>query len=118
MDDMDPTLLDLVKTTVNSFTKWDLARFYSENPHSVVTAETVARRLRGNRNPAVVRLALEELAEGGLIQKFIYDETTSYYALATDDRTKDLINSFIIACEDDDFRLKTVYHITQGMFGI
>ena len=43
-------------------------------------------------------------------------ETTSYYALATDDRTKDLINSFIIACEDDDFRLKTVYHITQSMY--
>jgi hypothetical protein len=42
MDEVDPTLLDLVKTTVNSFTKWDLARFYSENPHVIVTAETVS----------------------------------------------------------------------------
>jgi len=117
MDEVDPTLLDLVKTTVNSFTKWDLARFYSENPHVIVTAETVARRLKCN-NLAAIRLALEELADGGLIQKFVYDETTSYYALAADERTKDLVNSFIVACEDDDFRLKTVYHITQEMFRI
>jgi len=43
MGDMDPGLLDFLKTRVNSFVKWDLVRFFHENPHTTDTAENVAR---------------------------------------------------------------------------
>lgn len=114
MDEMDPVLLDLVKTTVNSFAKWDLVRFYSENPYVIITPEAMTRRLKCDL--AAVTTALEELAGSGLLQKFSYDEVTSYYALATGEQTKALVDRFIVACEDGDFRVKTVYHITQGCF--
>ncbi|NIV33844.1 MAG: hypothetical protein GWN58_31675, partial [Anaerolineae bacterium] len=39
MNDMDPPLLELVKTKVNSFIKWDLVRFLRENPNTADTAE-------------------------------------------------------------------------------
>jgi len=43
MDDMDPTLLDFVKQKVNSFIKWDLVRFFYENPHTADTVENIAK---------------------------------------------------------------------------
>jgi len=43
MNDMDPQLLDLVKTKVNSFIKWDLVRFLRENPNTADTADSIAK---------------------------------------------------------------------------
>ena len=43
MDDMDPVLLDFVKTKVNSFVKWDLVRFFHENPHTADTVDNIAK---------------------------------------------------------------------------
>ena len=36
MNDMDPALLDFVKVKVNSFIKWDLVRFFYENPNTLL----------------------------------------------------------------------------------
>ena len=52
MDDMDPVLLDFVKTKVNSFVKWDLVRFFHENPHTADTVENIAKY--AGRNVAAV----------------------------------------------------------------
>ena len=48
MNDMDPPLLDLVKTKVNSFIKWDLVRFLRENPNTADTAENIAKYVGRN----------------------------------------------------------------------
>ena len=112
MDDMDPILLDFVKKKVNSFIKWDLVRFFYENPHTADTVENIAKY--AGRNAEAVRPELEDLVESGIMHKKILDETP-IYSLSTDESMRALVDKFILACEDRHFRVKAVYHIIRGM---
>lgn len=112
MDDMDPVLLDFVKTKVNSFIKWDLVRFFHENPHTADTVENIAKY--AGRNVAAVEPELEELVESGIMKKTLLGGTP-IYSLATDETMRALVDKFILACEDRHFRVKAVYHIIRGM---
>ena len=112
MNDMDPPLLDLVKTKVNSFIKWDLVRFLRENPNTADTAENIAKYV--GRNAATVEPELRELVESGLMEvKSV--EGMPVYSLVTDSTTRELIDRFIEECEDRHFRVKVIYHIVRGM---
>jgi len=112
MDDMDPTLLDFVKKKVNSFIKWDLVRFFYENPHTADTVENIAKY--AGRNADAVRPELEDLVESGIMQKKVLNNTP-IYSLSTDEAMRALVDKFILACEDRHFRVKAVYHIIRGM---
>ena len=112
MDDMDPTLLDFVKNKVNSFIKWDLVRFFHENPHTADTVENIAKY--AGRNVTAVEPELEELVDSGIMKKTLLGEVP-IYALAIDEETRTLVDKFIMACEDRHFRVKAVYHIIRGM---
>ena len=112
MDDMDPTLLNFVKTKVNSFIKWDLVRFFYENPHTADTVENIAKY--AGRNATAVKPELEDLVESGIMQKQVLDDTP-IYSLSPDEEMRSLVDKFILACEDRHFRVKAVYHIIRGM---
>lgn len=112
MDDMDPVLLDFVKTKVNSFIKWDLVRFFHENPHTQDTIENIAKY--AGRNVTAVEPELEELVKSGIMKKSSLGET-SIYSLEADETMQALVDKFILACEDRHFRVKAVYHIIRGM---
>jgi len=112
MDDMDPALLDFVKTKVNSFVKWDLVRFFHENPHTADTVENIAKY--AGRNVTAVGPELEELVESGIMKKSMLGDT-AVYSLETDEEMHILVDKFILACEDRHFRVKAVYHIIRGM---
>ncbi|RMF37810.1 MAG: hypothetical protein D6759_01905 [Chloroflexi bacterium] len=112
MGDMDPRLLEFLKTKVNSFVKWDLVRFFHENPHTTDTAENVARY--AGRDPATIAAELEELTENGVLERRQVGNLT-VYSLATDEEMRKLIEQFILACEDRQFRVKAIYHIIRGM---
>ena len=112
MDDMDPILLDFVKNKVNSFIKWDLVRFFHENPHTADTVENIAKY--AGRNVTAVEPELEELVDSGIMKKTLLGEVP-IYALAIDEETRTLVDNFIMACEDRHFRVKAVYHIIRGM---
>jgi len=112
MSDMDPDLLEFIKTRVNSFIKWDLVRFFHENPHTTDTAENIARY--SGRNPAAVEPELEELAASGIMRKQLVGGIP-VYSLTDDEATRDLIRQFVQACEDRHFRVKAVYHIIRHM---
>ena len=112
MDDMDPVLLDFVKTKVNSFVKWDLVRFFHENPHTADTVDNIAKY--AGRNVAAVEPELNELVDSGIMQETILGDT-SIYSLVSDEEMRNLVDRFITACEDRHFRVKAVYHIIRGM---
>ena len=112
MDDMDPTLLNFVKTKVNSFIKWDLVRFFYENPHTADTVENIAKY--AGRNANAVKPELEDLVESHIMQKQTLNDT-AIYSLSNDDDMRALVDKFILACEDRHFRVKAVYHIIRGM---
>ena len=112
MNDMDPVLLDFVKTRVNSFIKWDLVRFFYENPNTNDTVENIAKY--AGRNAAAVKPELEDLVESGVMEKRDV-EGTSIYSLADNQDMRELVDRFILSCEDRHFRVKAVYHIIRGM---
>jgi hypothetical protein len=112
MNDMDPPLLDLVKTKVNSFIKWDLVRFLRENPNTADTAENIAKYV--GRNAATVEPELRELVDCKIMEVKQVDGMP-VYSLSTDAGTRELLDRFITACEDRHFRVKVIYHIVRGM---
>jgi len=112
MNDMDPRLLDFVKTKVNSFIKWDLIRFFYENPNTTDSADNIA--MYAGRNVSAVEPELEELVEGGVMEKRQLDDL-AVFSLASDSEMRKLVDEFVLACEDRHFRVKAVYHIIRGM---
>jgi hypothetical protein len=112
MGDMDARLLDFLKTRVNSFVKWDLVRFFHENPNTADTAENVARY--AGRDPVDIERELAELAETGVLHREQVGEMI-VYSLATDQEMRELIDQFVLACDDRQFRVKAIYHIIRGM---
>ncbi len=112
MNDMDPALLDFVKLKVNSFIKWDLVRFFYENPNTADSAENIARY--AGRNLDSVLNELDDLVESGIMKKRALDQV-GIYSLTNDKGVRQLIEKFIVACEDRHFRVKAVYHIIKNM---
>ena len=66
MDDIDPRYLELIHNKVNSFIKWDIVRFFHDNPHTTDTAEGIARYT--GRDMLIVEPELDQLAESGVLE--------------------------------------------------
>jgi len=112
MDDMDPRLLELIRTRINSFIKWDLVRFFHDNPHTADTAEGIARYT--GRDVRTVEPELLQLARDGVLEM----EDLSgmrVYTLVDEADMRDLIASFIAACDDRQFRVKAIYHVIRSL---
>lgn len=112
MADMDPELLNFLRTRVNSFVKWDLIRFFGENPYTTDTAENIARY--AGRNVETTRAELAELAAQGVLVEQRLGEMT-VYSLSSDPEARRLIRRFLEASNDRQFRVKAIYHIIRGM---
>jgi len=112
MNDMDPQLLDLVKNKVNTFIKWDLVRFLRENPNTADTDENIAKYI--GRNAATVEPEIRELVDSQIMDSKAVNDIP-VYSLTPDTETRDLVDRFIVACEDRHFRVKVIYHIVRGM---
>ena len=112
MDDIDPRFLDLIHNKVNSFIKWDIVRFFHDNPHTTDTADGIARYT--GRDMLIVEPELEQLAQTGVLETTELGEML-VYTLTTDTEMRNLIHSFVLACNSRQFRVKAIYHVIQGM---
>jgi hypothetical protein len=112
MGDMDPQLLDFIKNKVNSFIKWDLVRFFHDNPNTTDTADNIARY--AGRDVAAIETELSELVSAEVLEQQRVGEYT-VYLLASNPDTRRLIRSFVAACDDRQFRVRAIYHIIRGM---
>jgi hypothetical protein len=112
MDDMDPEMLDFLHDKVNSFVKWDLVRFFHDNPHAADTADSIARYTGRD-----VRTIADELI--GLVTVGVLEQTElsgqTIYMLTADQAMRNLISEFVRACDDRMFRVKAIYHVIRGM---
>jgi hypothetical protein len=111
MADMDPQLLEFLQTKVNSFVKWDLVRFFHDNPHTTDTAENIARY--AGRSVETIRAELAELAQDGVLDENQLGDMT-VYSLAPDRQIRELLEQFVRASDDRQFRVKAIYHIIRG----
>jgi hypothetical protein len=112
MDDMDPRLLELIQTRINSFIKWDLVRFFHDNPHTTDTADSIARYT--GRDVRTVEPELLQLARDGVLEM---EDLTGMrvYTLTSDPDVRELIRRFIRACDDRQFRVKAIYHVIRSL---
>lgn len=112
MNDIDPVLLTFIKQTVNSFIKWDLVKFFQQNPHTTDNADNIAKYI--GRHGEDVQPELDNLTMNGIIIKTaLKDGGEAIYTLTNDDVLRGLMAQFIKACENRHFRVKAVYHIIQ-----
>ncbi|MGB1287274.1 MAG: hypothetical protein ACPG7F_12115 [Aggregatilineales bacterium] len=96
---------------VNSFVKWDLVRFFHDNPHTADTAEHIARSIgRDLRN---IEQELSGLAEAGILDMRRMSGL-SIYRLSTEEETRKLIKQFVAACYNRNFREQAI-HVIHSM---
>jgi len=112
MGDMAPQLLEFLKNKVNTFVKWDLVRFFHENPNTTDTAENIARY--AGRDVATIEVEMDELVGAGVLSRQHIGDLT-VYSLIEDPIMRTLVDQFILACDDRQFRVKAIYHIIRGM---
>jgi hypothetical protein len=112
MDDMDPVMLDFLHDKVNSFIKWDLVRFFHDNPHAADTADNIARYT--GRDVRTIAGELVGLVEVGVLDQNELSGQT-IYILTSDQGMRDLISDFVRACDDRMFRVKAIHHVIRGM---
>ena len=112
MDNIDPDLLKLIQTQINTFVKWDLVRFFHDNPHAVETTSNIAR-LTG-RDVRVVEPELADLAQHNILFVHVL-AGMRVYSLSDDDEVRDLLARFIRACDSRQFRIKAIYHVIQAL---
>lgn len=109
---MDSQLHDFLRTKVNSFIKWDLIRFFHDNPHAKDTAENIARYT--GRDVRTIERELNSLVSTNVLQA---EEVADLkvYKLVDDQGIRDTIGRFMDACHDRQFRVEAIYHIIRGM---
>ncbi len=112
MDDMDPEVLEFLKTTVNSFVKWDLVIFFYDNPHTTDTADSIARYI--GRDANVIQDDLADLVRSGVLEVHTTGNMT-VYSLTKDPQVRERIKHFVSASDDRQFRVKAIYHLIRGM---
>ncbi|MFN8452665.1 MAG: hypothetical protein U0521_29675 [Anaerolineae bacterium] len=109
-NDLDARLLDFVREKIDSFIKWDLVRFFHDNPYSANTAENIAKFAA--RDPQVVATALDELVASGVLE--VSDTGSRRITYVSDQQTRDLVRDFVSACDDRDFRVR-VKQVIEGL---
>ena len=111
MSDMDPDLLDFLKYKVNSFIKWDMMRFFHDNPHTADTVENIARY--AGRSAEALPGGLKELARDDVLVESQVGQMR-IYELSRDPNIRRLLKMFVEASNDRQFRVKAIYHIVRG----
>jgi len=111
MADMNPQLLEFLQRTVNSFVKWDLVRFFHDNPHTTDTADNIARY--NGRSVEAIRPELIELTQEGVLEQNQLGDMI-VYSLTLDPQIRELLEQFVKASDDRQFRVKAIYHIIRG----
>ena len=111
-DELDSRLLDFLREKVNSFVKWDLVRFFHDNPYAADTAESIARYT--GRDMASIADELSELVKSGVLH---WQDVSGrkIYRLAADGQMRDLISKFVLACDDRGFRIKAINYVIRSM---
>jgi len=111
-DKIDEAIRDFLRNKVNSFIKWDLVRFFHDNPHTRDTADTIARY--AGRDAAAIRGELNDLVHVNVLNA---TEVSGLliYELAPDDKTRKIIDQFMAACHDRQFRVNAIHHLIEGM---
>lgn len=109
---MDRVWETFLRYRVNSFIKWDLVRFFYDNPHTVETADNIAQTI--GRDSRIVQHELD-----GLVKAEVLDAATlgdgRVYRYSANPELRRLVSDFMQACRDREFRVKAIQHVIAGL---
>jgi hypothetical protein len=109
----DPELMQFLHEKVNTLVKWDLVRFFHDNPHTVDTAENIAG-YTGREDVHEVTDELLSLAETNVL-RVNQVSGQNIFSLSSDATVHELINRFVRACDDRQFRVKAINQVIKAM---
>ena len=112
LSDKDLALLEFTKTTIDSFIKWELVKFFYHNAATVAPVENIARYI--GRKVEAVQPEIEDLVKKGILEKKVLADKTVYSVTRNEPTVTEVIR-FILAIEDRFLRLKAVEQIVLGM---
>lgn len=104
--DVDAPMRAFLDTVLDSVVKWDLLRFFGENPHTYDTAESITRYT--GRSIEVTRTELSELVARGVLDEESLG-SLKVYTLTKDPEVRELVLRFSEASRDRRFRLQALY---------
>jgi hypothetical protein len=108
----DARLMGFVRHQVNSFVKWEVVRFFHDNPHATDTADSIAQAV-GHESRELARDLQELVASGILYARTVSGMTV--YSLMDDDDMRQLLRDFITACGDRGFREAAIQKVIEGL---
>jgi hypothetical protein len=111
LESIDPELAEFIKAKINSFIRWDILKLLYSNPHTVDTAERLARQC-GRPVESVIR-ELEGMVRDGLLEMHLV-AGIPVYSLPKNASTRQLIEKFLEACRNRQVRVRVVYHILKS----
>jgi len=102
-----PQLIDFMQHKLDSLAKWDLIQFFYRRPELIVTAPKVASLI--GRDLRRVDRELKEMADYGLLET--EDQSgVKVYQLSHDREICALVEQFVTACDNRQFREAALYH--------
>jgi hypothetical protein len=110
--DTDPKLMEFLREKVNTFVRWDLIRFFHDNPHAMDTAENIAHYIGREVRP--VETELLGLVDDKVL-KLNQNASVKVFSLASDPTIREMVNRFVLACDDRQFRVKAINQVIRGM---
>jgi hypothetical protein len=105
-------VMRFLRQKLNSFVKWDIVRFFHDNPHAVETADDIARAL--GREGDEVPEALKALTASKVLTMKIVSGT-AVFSLTDDPNLRALVRDFVTACDDRDFRAAAIQQVIDGL---
>lgn len=109
---LDARMVEFLTLKINSFVKWDLIRFFHDNPHAVESAENIARY--AGRELGEVEPELLEMSEAHLLEVQDVNQC-KIFRLVRDPQTRALIRQFVEACDDREFRVQAIQYVIKRM---
>lgn len=107
---LDSESLDFIQKHLTSYLKWEVLKYYGENPTAVETPRAFARRL--GKESRQIGETLRSLARSGILRNGSDNEG---YALADDESQRAILQKIVNAARTNNrFRLQLNYHITKA----
>lgn len=103
-------VLEFIRSSLNTFAKWDVATYFHNNPFASDSAKNIARF--AGRDEAEVAIALPALVADGILQSRPAGVQT-IYRLTEDSATRVQVAEFVSACEDRDFRARAIQIVIE-----
>lgn len=107
----NPRLIEFMEKNLDSLVKWDLLQFFFSKPDLMGPAPKIAS-LTG-RDLRRVEAELKDMATKGLLD--VHEKSgVRLYQLAENRETRAMIEQFLRACDNRQFREAAIYHTVMA----